>query len=87
MYLWGKYPIQSINNNTYYLVMVDDASRFTTVEFLKSKAQAADKIKNYLAYLTARGRSPCAIRMDRGSEFVNQPLTSWCDISSLGKIL
>ena len=79
MDLWGKYPVQSINGNSYYLVMVDDASRFTTVEFLKSKAHAADKIKNYIAYLSARGRSPCALRMDRGTEFVNQPLKSWCD--------
>ena len=79
MDLWGKYPIQSINGNAYYLVMVDDTSRFTTVEFLKSKAYAVDKIKNYLAYLTAHGRSPCAIHMDCGSEFINQPLTSWCE--------
>ena len=79
MDLWGKYPVQSINGNSYYLVMVNDASRFTTVEFLKSKAHAADKIKNYIAYLSARSRSPCALHMDRGTEFVNQPLKSWCD--------
>jgi GAG-pre-integrase domain len=53
--LWGKYPVQSINGNLYYLVMVDDASRFTTVNFIKTKAQAADKIKNDIVYLTARG--------------------------------
>jgi hypothetical protein len=53
MDLWGKYPVQSINGNSYYLVMVDDASHYTTVEFLKSKAHATDKIKAYVAYLTA----------------------------------
>jgi len=42
-----------------------------------------DKIKNYLAYLTARGRSPCAICMDRSSEFINQPLTSWCEMRGI----
>ena len=31
-----------------------------------------------MAYLKARGRSPCAIRMDRGTEFVNEDLRTWC---------
>jgi hypothetical protein len=53
MDLWGKYPVQSINSNSYYLVMVNDTSHYTTVEFLKSKAHTADKIKAYITYLTA----------------------------------
>ena len=60
------------------LLLIDDASCFTTVEFLKTKNQAAQKIKDYMAYLKARDRSPCAIRMDRGTEFVNEELHTWC---------
>ena len=39
--LWGKYEVTSINGHQYYIVLVDDASRFVTVDFLKGKDQAA----------------------------------------------
>ena len=51
MDLWGKYQIASIHNNYYYLLMVDDATRHITIEFLKTKDQAAQKIVNYIATL------------------------------------
>jgi transposase InsO family protein len=76
--LWGKYDKISIHGNKYYLLLVDDASRFVTVEFLKSKHQAAQKIKDHMTHLMSRGMSPCAIRMDRGTEFVNEELRTWC---------
>jgi len=59
-------------------LLVDDAARHITVEFLKTKDQAMQKIKNYMTYLKARGASPCTIRMDRGTEFLNENLRSWC---------
>jgi hypothetical protein len=49
--IWGKYSVSSINGFQYYLLMVDDASRYVTVEFLKSKDQAAQKVKNYFTHL------------------------------------
>ena len=75
--LWGKYEIKSIHGNQYYLLLIDDAARHITVKFLKKKSQAAQKIKDYMMYLKARGASPCAIRMDRGTEFVNEDLRTW----------
>ena len=67
--LWGKYDKASIHGNSYYLLLVDDASCFVTVEFLKSKCQAGQRIKDYVTHLMACGLSPCTIRMDRGTEF------------------
>jgi hypothetical protein len=61
----------------HYLLMVDDASRYVTVEFLKSKDQAAQKVKNYFTHLEVQGRMPKAIRIDRGHEFVNDSLLEW----------
>jgi len=49
--VWGKYSVSSINGFQYYLLMVDDASRYVTVEFLKSKDQAVQKVKNYFTHL------------------------------------
>ena len=30
-------------------------------------------------YLKAWGKTPCAIRADRGTEFVNETLRGWCN--------
>jgi hypothetical protein len=76
--LWGKYDVESIHGNSHYLLLIDDASRYTTVEFLKTKSQAAQRIQEYMTHLKAQGRSPCAIRMDRGTKFVNEDLCTWC---------
>jgi hypothetical protein len=38
MDLWGKYDIASIHGNQYYLLMIDDASRFVCLDFLKAKS-------------------------------------------------
>jgi len=76
--LWGKYEIASIHGSQYYLIMIDDASRYVTVEFLKKKSHASTKISEYMTHQIAKGRSPCAIKMDRGSEFVNEELTKRC---------
>ena len=63
--------------------MVDDASRHVTVEFLKSKDQAAQKIKDYLTYLHICSKIPYAIRTDRGTKFVKHMLQSWCEAQGI----
>jgi hypothetical protein len=49
--IWGKYSVSSINGFQYYLLMVDDASQYVMVGFLKSKDQATQTVKNYFAHL------------------------------------
>jgi len=76
--LWGKYKTISIHGSQYYLILIDDTSQYVTVDFLKKKSQAGKKITEYMTHQIAMGRSPCAIKMDRGSEFVNDELKRWC---------
>ena len=59
--VWGKYDVASINGHSYYLLLVDDALRYITVQFLESKDQAAQKIMNYITHLTVQGKTPKAI--------------------------
>ena len=75
--VWGKYSVSSINSFQYYLLMVDDASCYVTVEFLKSKDQAAQKLKNYFTHLEVQGKMPKVMHIDRGREFVNDLLLDW----------
>ena len=74
----GKYETTSINRFSDYLLMVDNVSRYVTVEFLKSKDQAAKKIINHVMHLTVPGKTPKAIQIDHSHEFINKPLFEWC---------
>jgi hypothetical protein len=76
--LWGKYDVLSVNRNQYYIVMVNDATRMMTVNFLKTKDRASQAVKDYMAYLKTRGQHPKAMRMDHGKEFINDKLSAWC---------
>jgi hypothetical protein len=44
--LWGKYDVMSICRHQYYIVFMDDAVRYLTVEFLKGKNEAAQRVKD-----------------------------------------
>ncbi len=57
--------------------MVDDTSRYVMVEFLKSKDQALQKVKNYFTYLDVQGKMPKAMRINHGHEFMNDSLLEW----------
>ena len=76
--LWGKYLIRSINGHQYYLLLVDDAKRFATVECVKQKSDTAQAVINHLAHLKTQGRNPKGIQIDCGKEFVNEKLENWC---------
>lgn len=78
MDLWGKYKVTSISRHQYYILFVDDAARYVTVNFLKRKTEAPDKVKEYLAYLSKQNKSPKALHVDRGTEFINENLQIWC---------
>ncbi len=49
--VWGKYSVTSIDGFQYYLLMVNNASQYVMIEFLKSKDQAGQKVKNYFTHL------------------------------------
>ena len=76
--VWGKYHLKSINGNQYYTIFVDDAARFITVNFMKTKSDAVQNVKNYLTHLKTQDKLPKVIRFDNGKEFLNAKLESWC---------
>ena len=62
--------------------MVDDSSRYISMEFLeflKKKSDAMQKVKNYFTQLISHNQKPNAIHIDCGKEFLNINLTSWCN--------
>nr|GEX62671.1 ribonuclease H-like domain-containing protein [Tanacetum cinerariifolium] len=84
MDLYGPTRVESINGKKYILVIVKDYSRFTWVEFLRSKDEAHDTIikciKNIQVCLNATVRN---VRTDNGTKFVNQTLREYYENVSI----
>ncbi|KAJ9542492.1 hypothetical protein OSB04_028998 [Centaurea solstitialis] len=80
MDLCGPIRVQSINGRKYVLVIVDDFSRYTWVNFLRSKDGASDIIVSFIRNVQVRLQLPVqVIRTDNGTEFKNRKLDSFLD--------
>ena len=56
--LWGKYVIKSINGNQYYLLFMDDAKQYATIQCLKWKSDSTQGVITYLAHLITQNQKP-----------------------------
>ncbi|GKA77404.1 retrovirus-related pol polyprotein from transposon TNT 1-94 [Tanacetum coccineum] len=75
MDLYGSMRVESINEKKYILVIVDDYSQFTWVRFLRSKDEAPNAIIKCIKNIQVRWNATiCNVRIDNGTEFVNQTL-------------
>ncbi|KAJ9542272.1 hypothetical protein OSB04_028778 [Centaurea solstitialis] len=80
MDLCGPMRVQSINGRKYVLVIVDDFSRYTWVNFLRSKDGASDIIISFIRNVQVRLQLPVqVIRTDNDTEFKNRKLDSFLD--------
>nr|GEW11190.1 hypothetical protein [Tanacetum cinerariifolium] len=80
MDLCGSMRIASINGKRYVLVIVDDYSRYTWVQFLRSKEEAPEVIKTFLKRIAILLQSlVIIIRTENDTEFKNQVLKEYFD--------
>nr|GEZ63085.1 retrovirus-related Pol polyprotein from transposon TNT 1-94 [Tanacetum cinerariifolium] len=78
MDLCGPTCVESVNEKKYILVIVNDYSRFTWVKCLRSKNEAPDFIIKFLKMIQVRLKVPVRrIRIDNGTEFVNQTMREY----------
>ncbi|GJW07776.1 retrovirus-related pol polyprotein from transposon TNT 1-94 [Tanacetum coccineum] len=78
MDLCGTMRVASINGKKYILVIIDDYSRFTWVKCLRSKDEDLDFIIKFLKMIQVRLKVPVRlIKIDNGTEFVNQTLREY----------
>ncbi|GJW24724.1 integrase, catalytic region, zinc finger, CCHC-type containing protein [Tanacetum coccineum] len=78
MDLCGPMRVASVNEKKYIIVIVDDYSRFTWVKFLRSKDEAPYFIIKFLKMIQLQLKVPVRrIRIDNGTEFVNQTLREY----------
>ncbi|KAI3685662.1 hypothetical protein L6452_34917 [Arctium lappa] len=83
MDLCGPMRTAYINGKKYVLVMIDDYSRYTWLEFLRNKSDAPELIIAFIKRIQVRLQLPVrTIHSDNGTEFKNDTLKSY--LTSVG---
>ena len=77
--LMGPTRTENLGGKRYIMVIVDDFSRYTWVEFLREKLEACEKMEVLCKRLqNEKGESIVKIRSDHGKEFENAQFDSFC---------
>ncbi|KAJ9535601.1 hypothetical protein OSB04_un001260 [Centaurea solstitialis] len=80
MDLCGPMRVESLARKKYMLVLVDEYSRYTWLEFLRAKSDAADLIIAFIKQIQVLlGRQVKKLRSDNGTEFRNVKLQSFLE--------
>lgn len=76
--LCGPFEINTLGGKIYFLIFVDDYSRFTFIYLLKNKDETASKIKEYVASTTNKfSKKVKSIKSDNGLEYCNQEVINF----------
>ena len=77
--LCGPMQTQSLGGALYFMLIIDDCSRFTWVYFLQRKDEAFECFKNWKTYVEKdSGKQVKAIRADKGGEFTSNAFIRFC---------
>jgi hypothetical protein len=82
--LWGPAPIQSYNGFRYYLVIVDDYTKFCWVYLLKNKSDTFTTFQQFKVMAEKHYNSSIHfLRTDCGGEFTSTAFNSYCANSGI----
>ena len=86
MDLMGPTRIESMGGKRYIMVVVDDFSRYSWVEFLREKSEACNKMERLCKRLqNEKGVSIVKIKSDHGKEFKNAKFEVFCNEHDIKK--
>ena len=84
--LMGPTRMESLEGKQFIMVIVDDFSRYTWVEFLREKLEACEKMETLCKKLQNKKGLPIVkIRNDHGKEFENAKFESFCEKNGIKK--
>jgi hypothetical protein len=73
--LMGPFPHPSIIKARFFLIFVDDFSRFTWIYFLKKKFEVFQNLKDFKALVETQSRKKIKVlQIDNGGEYVNHEI-------------
>jgi transposase InsO family protein len=77
--LWGPAPVVASNSFRFYLVFVDEFTKFTWVYLLKYKSDTFQVFTQFRSMIDTQFSLPIKIlRTDCGGEFLSTPFTQFC---------
>ena len=77
--VWGPAPVSFVNDFRYYLVLIDDFTKFTWVYLLKYKSDVFDIFKYFKATIENQLDSKIKIlKTDGGGEFTSKAFNLFC---------
>nr|GEV51269.1 putative ribonuclease H-like domain-containing protein [Tanacetum cinerariifolium] len=84
MDLFGPTFVKILNKKSYYLVVIDDYSRFTWVFFLANKDETSPILKTFITGIENQlSLKVKIIRSDNGTKFKNHDLNQFCGIKGI----
>ena len=84
MDLYGPMRVPSLNGSKYILVLIDEVSRYTWLDFIKAKSEAADVIIIFIKRIQIlQDWKVKKLRSDNGTEFNNTILRSFLEDSGI----
>ena len=84
--LMGPTRMESMGGKRYIMVVVDDFSRYSWVEFLREKSEACDKMERLCKRLqNEKGVPIVKIRSGHGKEFESAKFEAFCNEHSIKK--
>ncbi|WJX27717.1 hypothetical protein P8452_16504 [Trifolium repens] len=84
MDLMGPMQVERLGGKRYALVVVDDYSRYTWVNFIREKSDAFDVFKELCIQLQReKGSNVVRIRSDHGREFENSKFNEFCSTEGI----
>jgi hypothetical protein len=76
--IWGPARVESLQKSKYSILFTDDATRHCKPDFLKSRDEAFQKIKDYVAWVECQyGYTPKIIRVDNAKELTSGAVKAW----------
>jgi hypothetical protein len=73
--LMGPFPHPSIRKERFFVIFVDDFSRFTWIYFLRKKSEVFQHLKDFKALVeTQYGDKIKVLRTDNRGEYVNHEI-------------
>ena len=76
--IWGAYFVKSFYGASYFLTVLDDATRCVWVYLMKTKSEASQLVQDFCAMVQTQFDTKVkTIRSDNGSEFVSNPMKTF----------
>ncbi|KAK9679689.1 Integrase core domain [Popillia japonica] len=74
----GPMFVPTLDNELYYMSVIDDFSHFCKVYLLKNKSDARDYLIEYIEEMNAAGNRISRLRTDNGGEYTSKQFVNYC---------